>query len=106
MKNLSKNIFHIVNQNNCILFKMPFKYFTNRINLNFSEKDFVDKAFNFNTVEEPEEYRTIYIENLPLDWDEEEIHLRLEQIGNINKLHLIKNTLGDSLGKGKIEFLI
>ena len=38
---------------------------------------------------EPEEYKTIYIENLPQEWTEDEIKVRLEQIGPVSKLHLI-----------------
>lgn len=48
---------------------------------------------------EPEDYRTIYIENLPQEWTEDEIKVRLEQIGPISKLHLIKDSIGKKAGK-------
>lgn len=107
MKTLNSNAFRIINlKNKAAFFKLFRKSFTTRkTDFKNNESDFIDKSFNSNLIEEPEEYRTIYIENLPSDWDEEEIKLRLEQTGNISKLHLIKNTIGDSLGKGiKIFF--
>jgi RNA recognition motif-containing protein len=58
----------------------------------------------FSYLKEPEEYRTVYIENLPHDWKEDEIKVRLEQIGTIERLHIVKNSLGESTGKGKILF--
>lgn len=86
------------------IIKLSKVYFSNynnsAMNKQFKTSDFTDEAFKISAVDEPEEYRTIYLENLPLDWDENEIQLRLEQIGTVEKLHLIKNTLGDSLGKG------
>jgi hypothetical protein len=48
---------------------------------------------------EPEDYRTIYIENLPQEWTEDEIKVRLQQIGPIIKLHVIKDSVGMKVGK-------
>lgn len=48
---------------------------------------------------EPEEYKTIYIENLPQEWTEDEIRVRLEQIGPVSKLHIIRDSVGISQGK-------
>ena len=97
MKSLSTRIYNLINLNK--FYKINLKYFIT--SYKNSKNNFLDKAINISSsVEEPEEYRTIYIENLPIDWDENEIKLRLEQLGEISKLHLIKNTLGDSLGKG------
>lgn len=51
------------------------------------------------TSREPEEFRSIFMENLPPNWTEEEIRVRLEQLGTIEKLHIIKNSLGEKTGK-------
>jgi hypothetical protein len=53
------------------------------------------------TPKEPEEYRTVYIENLSQDWKEDEIKVRLEQVGSIDRLHIVRNSLGENTGKGK-----
>lgn len=74
--------------------------FSNK-NLKNSNSTEFKNPINFN-IKEPEEFRTIYFENLPTDWDEEEIKLRLEQIGHLTNLHVVRNSLGESLGKGKI----
>jgi hypothetical protein len=71
---------------------------SNKKNSYTKYSDEFKNPINFN-IKEPEEFRTIYIENLPHDWDEEEITLRLEQIGQVKNLHIVKNTLGESLGK-------
>lgn len=62
--------------------------------------------FTTQTFREPEEYRTIFIEHLPQDWSKDEIKVRLEQIGPLEKLHLIKNSIGENTGRGKISLFI
>ena len=52
-----------------------------------------------NNPAEPQDYRTIYIENLPKEWTEDEIKVRLEQIGPVSKIHLIKDSIGTKSGK-------
>jgi hypothetical protein len=69
------------------------------------------KGKNFSTnlstyLKEPEEYRTVYIEKLPQDWSVDEIKVRLEQIGPIEKLHIVKNSLGENTGKGKKNYYL
>jgi hypothetical protein len=59
------------------------------------------RLFSYKTyLKEPKEYRTIYIKDLPIDWEEDEIRVKLEQIGPIEKLLLIKNSLGLLTGRG------
>lgn len=77
---------------NKIIFKIYNKSFSNLINFT-NQKTIVD------SLKEPEEYRTFYIENLPIQWSEDEIKVRLEQISKIEKLNLIKNSVGESTGK-------
>ena len=48
---------------------------------------------------EPQDYRTIFIENLPKEWTEDEIKVRLEQIGPVSKIHIIKDSIGIKSGK-------
>jgi len=101
MNTISSKFSYLINLSQNRNYSLISKNLTNfnKVNKN-NNIDFIDRAIKINSIDEPEEYRTLYIENLPLDWDENEIQLRFEQIGNIRNLHLIKNTLGDSLGKG------
>jgi RNA recognition motif-containing protein len=50
-------------------------------------------------IKEPEDYRKVFIENLPTDWKDEDIRVRLEQLGKIEKLHIIKNSIGQKTGR-------
>jgi hypothetical protein len=56
--------------------------------------------FNFST-KEPLEYRTIYMKDLSPDWEEDEIKVKLAQIGPVEKMHMVRNSLGEYTGKGK-----
>lgn len=73
--------------------------------------DLTEYNFSSSPVVEPEDYRTIYLDNLPTDWTEEEIKVRLEQLGKIEKLHIVKNSIGERTGRvlaiySKIDSLI
>jgi RNA recognition motif-containing protein len=57
--------------------------------------------FNYST-KEPLEYRTLYLKDLPPDWEEDEIRVKLAQIGPVEKMHMVRNSLGEYTGKGKI----
>ena len=62
---------------------------------------FSKRLFSHNLIlKEPKEYRTIFIKDLPEDWKEDEIRVKLQQIGPIEKLLLIKNSLGLFTGRG------
>jgi len=47
---------------------------------------------------------SIYIENLPSDWDEPKIKERFSVVGEIQKVLLIKNKLGISSGKAILQY--
>lgn len=49
-------------------------------------------------------YKLLYVENIPRDWNEEDIRSRFQQIGNVEKVHIIKNTLGDPTGKIVVQY--
>jgi RNA recognition motif-containing protein len=73
--------------------------------------DLMEYNISSSPVFEPEDYRTIYLDNLPTDWTEEEIKVRLEQLGKIEKLHIIKNSIGERTGRviaiySKIDSLV
>jgi uncharacterized protein YneR len=53
---------------------------------------------SLHNIYEPEEYRSVYLQNLSPEWTEEEVKVRLEQVGAIEKLHLIKNSIGENTG--------
>ena len=52
----------------------------------------------------PNDYKLLYVENIPHDWNEEDIKTRFEQIGVVESVHIIKNTLGESAGKIVVQF--
>lgn len=56
--------------------------------------------FNFST-KEPKEFRTLFLKELPPDWEEDEIRVKLQQIGPVERLHMVRNSLGEYLGRGK-----
>ena len=58
--------------------------------------------FRYGKLNEPKEYKKLYVENLPHEWTEEDLKWRFEQIGEIEHLHIIKNNLGLSTGKGNL----
>lgn len=67
--------------------------------------------YNYKIIKEPEEYRTLYLENIPTHWTEEQLKVRLEQLGSLEKVHLIKNSIGESRGRAlaiytKIDHLV
>jgi len=49
-------------------------------------------------------YKLLYVENIPRDWNEEDIKTRFQQIGNVEKVHIIKNALGDPTGKIVVHY--
>jgi RNA recognition motif-containing protein len=73
------------------------------IQLNFKKKYNFCNLMLFNSkelaIKEPEDYRKVFIENLPTDWKEDDIRVRLEQLGKIEKLHIIKNSIGQKTGR-------
>ena len=46
----------------------------------------------------------VFVSNLPTYWDKNEISSRFSSIGQINKVNLIKNSLGRNSGKAIIEY--
>lgn len=46
----------------------------------------------------------VFVSNLPTYWDQNEISSRFSIIGQINKVNLIKNSLGRNSGKAIIEY--
>jgi len=54
---------------------------------------------------EPKEYKKLYVENLPEDWNEDDLKWRFEQLGEVENLHIIKNTLGINTGKGNATII-
>jgi hypothetical protein len=55
--------------------------------------------FSNNNIPAPEEYRTVYLENLPVEWEEDDIRIRLEQVGEVERIFILKNSIGGSIGK-------
>jgi hypothetical protein len=59
------------------------------------------KKFRFNySTKEPQEYRTLFLKDLPPDWEEDEIRVKLQQIGPLERLHMVRNSLGEYTGRG------
>ena len=48
--------------------------------------------------------KQVFIQNLPKYWDKNEIASRFGIIGSIEKVNLIKNSLGQNSGKVIIEY--
>jgi RNA recognition motif-containing protein len=85
----------------CVRNLFKFNFYTRRFNkfsnkLTIKEKNFDDF---YKDMKEPEDYRTIYIDNLPHDWLEDDIRVRLEQMGKLESLHIIKNSIGQRTGR-------
>lgn len=88
---------HIVKHFN--IFKVNFFTFCQNNDLEVQTISNETRDMEIFNKKEPEEYRTIYLENLNPEWTEEEVRVRLEQLGEIEKLHLVKNKIGESTGK-------
>lgn len=46
----------------------------------------------------------IFVEGLPLDWTHHEIAQRFQIAGTVQKVNLVKNTLGHNTGKAIVTF--
>ena len=52
----------------------------------------------------PNDYKLLYVENIPTDWNKDEIIKRFQQIGVVEDVHIIKTPLGESTGKIVVKY--
>jgi RNA recognition motif-containing protein len=86
----------------------PFKS-VNKLKLSSFHKNQFFKMSNASQTPTPQPkpdniYKLLYVENIPRDWNEEDIKSRFQQIGNVEKVHIIKNALGDPTGKIVVHY--
>lgn len=53
---------------------------------------------------EPEEYRTLFLQNLPPLWTLQDLEFRISKIGKFEKVHIVRNRLGESTGQAIVVF--
>ena len=63
-------------------------------------------CLKFTTTKEPLEYRTLFLKDLPPDWEQDELKVKMEQIGPVESLHMVRNSLGEYTGKSKLKIII
>ena len=50
------------------------------------------------------DYKLLYVENIPVDWNQEDIITRFQQIGKVENVHIIKTALGEATGKIVVQY--
>jgi len=46
----------------------------------------------------------VFVEGLPVDWTHHEIAQRFSMVGNVQKVNLVKNSMGQTTGKAIVTY--